>query len=156
MNYKVLFIVFLIGFGLFSCQKIPIQSHATSDSSWTTFGKDTLLVKSETVQKGINYDSIKYVLNEMLLKGHKPQIVYRNSAASPTSLTLKLDNNGKLWADCTKADQLLEYLTKENNRLKTSYQVKIMKEVPDWAKYLIGGLAATSAMLLILLIIKKS
>jgi hypothetical protein len=154
MNYKLLIIGFLMVFGLLTCQKIPVQSHVTSDSSWTVYGKDTLFVKSESVQKGINYDSIKYLLNDMLLKGVKPEIVYRNSAASPTSLTFKLDK-GKLIADCTKADQLLEYLTKENNRLKTSYQVKILKEIPDWCKYALGGLAGISSLLLLLLLTKK-
>lgn len=156
MNYKLLIISMALVSTMWSCQKIPIQSHVTSDSSWTTFGKDTLFIKSESVQKGINYDSLKTVLLDMLKKGLKPQIVYRNSPTSPTSLTLKLDTNGNMIADCTKADQLLEYLTKENNRLKTSYQIKILKEIPDWCKYIIGGLAATSAMLLILLFIKKS
>lgn len=156
MNYKLLMIGFLMGLMAISCQKIPIQSHVTSDSSWTVYGKDTVIVKSESVQKGINYDSLKTVLLSMLKLGLKPEIVYKNTPQSPTSLTFKLDSKGNLLADCTKGDQLIAYLTKENNRLRTSYQVKIIKELPDIYKYIIGGLASTTVLLIILNFIKKA
>jgi hypothetical protein len=149
-------IAFILLASFCSCQKPLLQTHITSDSTWTNFKKDTLFVKSESVQKVINYDSIKQVLNELMLKGQKPEIVYTNSSQSPTKLIFKLDNKGNVVADCTKGDQLIEYLSQENNRLRKSYQVKIIKELPDIYKYIIGGLAAISASSFVLLLIKKS
>ncbi len=144
----------LLILAIWSCQKTPVQSHTTSDSSWVVTKKDTLFIKSESVQRGINYDSIKYVLNKMLQAGLKPEIVYKNAPQSPTSLTFKLDTKGKLVADCTKGDQLIEYLTKENNRLRTSYQVKIVNETA-WYDWLCRGMAVGFMLFLIIILIQS-
>jgi hypothetical protein len=140
-------IVMTLMFVYFGCKKAPINSTNTSDSSWTKVEEKSKVIPEQKVSKEINYDSLRLVFADMIAKGKKPEIIYVNGE---TRLVIK-EVGGKIVADCIKDEQLIKYLVTEMNRLKTSYTVKVAKVIPDWAKYAIGGLAALTVGLVLII-----
>ena len=140
-EYIALFICwFAAALILFSCNKPLTKTIETKEEVRVTYKDTTIVVPSEVVSATFNYDSIKTVLNQYLKAGKTPEIIYRNSPSSPTNLKISLDSLGNLKADCKTDEQLIELLMKEVERLKSTKEVKVVKTLPDWGKYLIGAL----------------
>lgn len=127
-------VVILLCALLVSCIRPAATVH--TETTKETYRDTTIYIAPTSVSTTINQDSVMTVLQDMVSKGLKPQIIYKSVKDSPTNLVLKLSPSGKLIADCSTNEQVIKLLLKEVERLKQDVHYVSIKEIPHWFKTL--------------------
>lgn len=131
---------------LSSCLR-PSTSHTTKTE--VKYRDSLITVPGDKVSAGIN-DSLYNVLKELLRQGKKPEVVYRNSPSSPTNLTVKLDDQGRVRADCITDEQSIKAMIKEIITATRTDEVHVKQVLPMWV---IGVLLVLFAALVVCLVV---